>query len=522
MSLSTAARLEAAQHHFHAGRLDEAAQLLRDVVDAEPANGDALEGLAYIAAQRRDPALAADYFDRALAGLPADAGRLRDAAAANQAAGRHARAVELLEQCLALVPRDLATLTAIAQSLSELGEHERALQMLTRARDLSPGTWQIRYNLGRALGFLGRYDDEIAEYRRAIELKPDCMPAYVNLGVALRDLHRFDEALRVFKKAVQIDPDDPGARTNRSHTNLLLGNYEHGWREYEWRWRDGLQRHEFGERVWLGDAPLAGKTLLVHSEQGFGDTLQFVRYVGWFAGKGARVVLRVQDALYPLLKECAGADLVIDTQASIPPYDYHCPLLSLPFALKAHAWPIPAEPYLHADPARRGAWRERLAGSGRRPRIGVAWSGSRTHVNDRRYRSMPLADWAPLFEADASFVSLVKDLRDHDRDTLQRMDAVLDVSDELGTFADTAALIAELDLVICIDTAVAHLAGGLGKPVWVLLPYSPDWRWLLGRTDSPWYPSARLFRQPTRGAWEPVLAQVRSALGAFVGGAKQG
>jgi tetratricopeptide (TPR) repeat protein len=526
MSLSIAAKLDAAQQHFHAGRLDEAAQLLSEVVEAEPTNGDALEGLAYIAAKRRDAALAADYFDRAIAHMPPTPERLRDAGTASQAAGRHARAVELFEQCLQLAPRDLVTLNAAGMSLSELGEHERALQMLRGASELTPGMWQLHYNMGRALGFLGRYDDEMAEYRRTIELKPDCVAAYVNLGVALRDLHRFDEALRVFKKAVQLDPNDAGARTNRSHTNLLLGQFEHGWREYEWRWRDGKQQLEFGEeRLWLGDKPLAGKTLLVHNEQGFGDTLQFVRYVDECKKKGARVVLRVQNELLALFTGYRGADAVIGMRDEVPPFDYHCPLLSLPFALKAHASPIPAEtPYLHADETRRESWRERLAGE-RRPRIGIAWSGSRTHVNDRRRRSMQLEEWVTLFESDASFVSLVKDVREDDRETLRALNAsgtLRDVSDSLASFADTAALIAELDLVICIDTAVAHLAGALGKPVWILLPYSPDWRWLLNRTDSPWYPSARLFRQADRNDWAPVLAQVRAALDEFVGSVERG
>ena len=526
MSLSITAKLDAAQQHFHAGRLDEAAQLLSEVVEVDPANGDALEGLAYIAANRRDAALAADYFDRAIAHLQATPERLRDAGTASQAAGRHARAVELFEQSLQLAPRDLETLNAAGMSFSELGDHERALQMLIRASEVRSGMWQIHYNMGRALGFLGRYDDEMAEYRRAIELKPDCVAAYVNLGVALRDLHRFDEALRVFQKAVRIDPNDAGARTNRSHTNLLLGQFEHGWREYEWRWRDGKQPLEFGEeRLWLGDAPLAGKTLFVHNEQGFGDTLQFVRYVEECKKRGAHVVLRVQNELSPLIASYDGADVVIGMRDEVPPFDYHCPLLSLPFALKSHASAIPsATPYLHADEARREPWQQRLAGE-RRPRVGVAWSGSRTHVNDRRRRSMQLAEWATLFEADASFVSLVKDVREDDRETLRGLNAsgkVRDVSDSLASFADTAALIAELDLVICIDTAVAHLAGALGKPVWILLPYSPDWRWLLNRTDSPWYPSARLFRQADRNDWAPVLTQVRAALDEFPGSVERG
>ncbi|RDU96158.1 tetratricopeptide repeat protein [Trinickia dinghuensis] len=516
MNPSVDTLLDEAQRHFQAGRLEEAARILRDVVDKYPTNGDAIEGLAYIAASRNEVELAADYFDLAIAHLPSELERLHNAAGANQAAGRHKRANELLLQCLQLAPNDLAILNAAGMSFSELGEHERALQVLARAGELSPRTWQIHYNIGRSLGFLGRFDEEIAAYRRAIELKPNSAIVYVNLGVALRDQHRFDEALRVFKKAIEIDPNHAGARTNRSHTNLLLGHYEHGWREYEWRWRDGGMRHDFGDNLWLGDKPIEGKTLLVHSEQGFGDTLQFVRYVAWLADKGARVVLRVQDPLLPLIQGFPGADVVIGTHHSVPAFDYHCPLMSLPHALKAHARPIPADSYLFADPALRVQWQARLGDAGVRPRIGVAWSGSRTHANDRRFRSVMLAEWASLFEVDAQFVSLVKDVREHDRETLGSLTALHDVSDALDTFADTAGLMAELDLVICIDTAVAHLAGALGKPVWVLLPYSPDWRWLLNRTDSPWYPSARLFRQPTRGDWTSVIAAARLALDEFV------
>lgn len=520
MSSSIAALLDAAQQHFHAGRHDAATQLLHDVLAADPANGDALEGLAYIAAHARDASLAADYFEQALARLPASPERLNNAASAHQAAGHHRRAVELFERLLQIAPRNLEALLAAGKSYSDLGDYEQALRMLERARALSPRAWQIPYNIGRTLGLLGRFEDEIAQYRQAIELKPDNATAYVNLGVALRDQRRFEEALGAFKKALQIAPNDAGARTNRAQTNLLLGEYEHGWREYEWRWLDGGQRHEFGERAWLGERPLDGKTLLVHSEQGFGDTLQFVRFVPWLAATGGRIVLRVQDPLLPLLKGFPGADLVIGASDEVPPFDDHCPLMSLPHALKAHRRPIPAAPYLQADPVLREHWRQRLPAQPARVRVGIAWSGSRTHVNDRA-RSMTLADWAPLFDLDARFVSLVKDVRESDRTALQSAPHIDQVADALDTFAETAALIAELDLVICVDTSVAHLAGALGKPVWVLLPFMPDWRWLLDRSDSPWYGTARLFRQPTRGDWPTVIANVRTALGEFIAGASQ-
>ena len=513
------ARLQAAYAFFRESRFDEAAALLREVIDVDPECGEALEGLAYIAGRQGDAKAAAGYFERALACLPATAARWHDAGLANQAAGRHARALACFDEALALSPHAVATLHAAALSASETENHERAVQLLATVRDLEPRAWQSHYNLGRALGLAGRYDEEIAAYRRAIELDPKAVVAYINLGVALRDLHRFDEALRVFKKAVQLDPDHPGARTNRAQTNLLLGQFEHGWREYEWRWKDGEQLPPPWPNPWRGESPVAGKTLLVFNEQGFGDTLQFVRYVDSLSARGARVILRVQDALFALLSDYPGAAAVIGESEPLPPFDLHCPLLSLPFALGAHRAPIPANvPYLRADSAKRARWRERLAASAQGLRIGVAWSGNTGNLNGR-HRSTSFQAWQPVFDeaaTRATFVSLVKDVRPEDRPLLRNA-PVLDVSDELETFADTAALIAELDLVISIDTAVAHLAGTLGKPVWVLLPYTPDWRWGLERADTPWYPSARLIRQPARDDWTSVMNTVRKELNAFAG-----
>lgn len=511
------ARLEAAYAHFRDSRLDEAAALLREVIEADPDCGEALEGLAYIAGRQGDAKAAAGYFERALACLPATAARWHDAGLANQAAGRHGRALACFDEALALSSRAIATLHAAALSASEIDDHERAARLLATVRDLEPRAWQSHYNLGRALGLAGRYDEEISAYRRAIELDPNAVMAYINLGVALRDLHRFDEAMRVFKKAVQLDPEHPGARTNRAQTNLLLGQFEHGWREYEWRWKDGEQLLPPWPNPWRGESPIAGKTLLVFNEQGFGDTLQFVRYVDALTARGAQVILRVQDALLGLLSDYPGAATVIGESEPLPPFDLHCPLLSLPFALGAHRSPVPANvPYLRADSTKRSQWRERLAASTQGLHIGIAWSGNTGNLAGR-HRSTSLEAWQPLVNAlatRASFVSLVKDVRPEDIPVLRNA-PVLNVAEELETFADTAALIAELDLVISIDTAVAHLAGALAKPVWVLLPYTPDWRWGLARADSPWYPSARLIRQPARDDWTSVMNTVLDELNAF-------
>ncbi|WP_070106562.1 tetratricopeptide repeat protein [Burkholderia plantarii] len=511
--------LAAAQQHAVAGRLSEATRLLHEVLASDPAQGDALEGLGHLAIRQGDHAGAADYLVRAAAHLPMSDAQLDFAAQVCQSVQRHADALALFERSLERLPNRPDALHGATMSLIALGEHARALDLLERLCRLQPRSAEAHYNRGTLLGTMARYDDELDAYRQAIALNPRFTDAYVNLGVALRDLTRFDEALQQFKKALAINPNDVGARTNRAQTNLLLGEYEHGWREYEWRWREGPTRHGFpAQSQWSGAEPLAGRTILVHHEQGFGDTLQFVRFVDRLAAAGARVVLRVQDPLLPLLRDYPGAAAVIGETAPVPAFDFHIPMLSLPLALKVREADIAVPgPYLHADAALAAGRDDLPAPAPGRPRVGLVWSGSRTHRNDRN-RSMTLAQLAPLLEADAAFFSLQPDLREGDRAALEQYVArgvLHDVSARLGSFADTAALVARLDLVISVDTAVAHLAGALGKPVWIALPFMPDWRWRFGRDDSPWYAGARLFRQVRRGDWSDVVAALRTAVDGF-------
>ncbi|PLZ03805.1 glycosyltransferase [Burkholderia sp. WAC0059] len=523
MTQDLAPALAAAQQHFAAGRLDEAAAQLDAILAAHPEHGEALEGLGYIAAKRGDHALAADYVTRALGVMRASPEQYHWAAQVCLLAERYDEAARYFRHCLQHAPDHAQSLHGLAMTLMARGEYAEALVALERLCARYPLLAEAHYNRGNALGTLGRYDDEMAAYRRALELKPDFAPAQINLGVALRDLHRFDEALQQFRRVLARDPNDAGARTNRAQTNLLLGEFEHGWREYEWRWHDGAVAHGFDPATqWDGRKPVAGRTVFVHHEQGLGDTLQFVRYVDLLAEAGARVVLRVQDALLPLLRDYPGAAQVIGEQESVPAFDLHSPLLSLPFAFGTRATNIPARiPYLRADPAKAGQWRDLLppddesGDAGRKPRIGVAWSGSRLNRNGRN-RAMTLAQLAPLFDADAHFVSLQKEVREEDRALLADLDAratLRDASARLVTFADTAALVDQLDLVVSVDTSVAHLAGALGKPVWVALPYTPDWRWQMNREDSPWYPQMRLFRQPRRDDWPAVVEALRQAPG---------
>ncbi len=402
------------------------------------------------------------------------------------------------------------------------GNFDAALDLIDRALALSPLNPTLFYARGLALGALGRHEEEIASYRKAIEIKDDFVDAYVNMGVALRDMRRFDDALAAFKTAIGLNPEHAGARTNRAQTNLILGNFEHGWRDYEWRWFDGRQQHGVIGKRWDGNlAALRGKVLLIHAEQGLGDTIQFVRYVQRFAGSGVDVVLRVPQTLVSLLDGFPGTTTVMSDSAPLPSYDFHVPLLSLPAAMYRTFPQIPADiPYLKVDPGLAQAWSYRLDERGidkNRKRVGLVWSTERNLGTEQDLRKTDLSQWLSLFELDCQFVSLQKVVSDADGAILRETKAVWDPSALLDTMADTAALISQLDLVIAIDTSVVHVAGALGLPLWIALVDKSDWRWGLGREDSVWYPTARLFREERPVDMQGVIARIRSELAGFIG-----
>jgi hypothetical protein len=335
-------------------------------------------------------------------------------------------------------------------------------------------------------------------------------------------MKRLDEALASYERALALKPDDADIHLNEAFVRLLAGDFERGWRKNEWRWESapsgllnrssGMLRRNFPQPLWLGAEAIEGKAILLYGEQGLGDTIHFCRYVPLVAERGARVILEVAEPLRVLMSGLAGASHCIARGEAPPDFDLQCPLLSLPLAFGTRLETIPREtPYLTA-PAPARDWEALL---GDRPRIGLAWSGNALHKNDRR-RSVALAALAPLFDIAATFVSLQPDARPADAAALAARSDVLDLGPALANFADTAALISHLDLVISVDTAVAHLAGALGRPVWILLPFIPDWRWLIDRDDSPWYPTARLFRQTEIREWHGVVERVRDALREFV------
>lgn len=433
-------------------------------------------------------------------------------------------AIRQCEENISRNPNDIASLNQLAMLLSSAGQHQQALLHISNALALAPSHPLLHYNLGQVHGGAKRFEEELAAYRQAIALQPDFIEAYVNMGVALRDMQQFDEALEAFKQAIRLNPEHPGARTNRAQTNLTLGNVEHGWRDYEWRWRDGYQRQEIQGTQWNGKASLKGKRLLIHAEQGLGDTLQFVRYLDLLKSLGATRILRVQSPLLNLLSDYVQAEQVIDNTAPLPAYDFHIPLLSLPHALYKQHPAIPSSHhYLKANPHKVTHWsvwlknkinEKNLADSTatkKKLKVGLCWSGSTHHLNDQN-RSMQLSQWSQLLKNECIFISLQKEVRKNDLETLAQHPQIILTGQALGDFEDTAALLCNLDLVITVDTSVAHLAGALGIPTWVLLPEPADWRWMLNRIDTPWYPSLKLFRQSARGKWDDVLEAVSLAL----------
>ncbi len=389
---------------------------------------------------------------------------------------------------------------------------------------LRPEGHEAHSNLGVVLADLQEWDGALASYDRALELLPQFAKAWVNRGVALNALKQLPMAIASYDRAIAIEPEFPGAHWNKALACLRVGDLELGWKLFEWRWKNvdaNPKRRSYAQPLWLGELSLNGKTILLHHEQGMGDTLQFCRYVPLLAKAGARVMLEVPRPLVNLLKGLEGVDTVVQQDAKLSSFDLHCPMMSLPLAFKTSLLTIPfADRYLNADEDKIAYW-DRALGARARPRVGLVWNGGfRAHqpevwaVNERR--NMPVQHLAALKGLDCQFISLQKgDPAEAEFKQLQQEGwdgpDILNRVDQLNDFSDTAALIASLDLVIAVDTSVAHLAGALGKPVWLLNRFDSCWRWLIDRQDSPWYQSMRIFNQKSPGDWDGVMKDVVAA-----------
>jgi tetratricopeptide (TPR) repeat protein len=505
--------LRRALRAYGEGEFATAERLFTAVLQTQADNFDALHGLGLINFRRGrlDAALALIQ-----AALQADLDRADGFSSLGlvfHALTHFERALKSFDAGLRIAPDDGELLNRRGVALLELGRPHDALESFDRVLAAAPNHLEALGNRGNALIKLNRAVEALASYDRALAIAPDNAQLLTNRAAALRRLDRPHEAMMSARSALVCRPDFAQAKFVEAAARLTLGDFS-GWRGYEARWSVGFlagQRRGFSQPLWLGAPSLSGKTILLHAEQGFGDTIQFARYAPLLAGRGANVILEVQPALKRLLAATPGVAAVTARGETLPSFDFHCPLLSLPLALGTEPATIPAAiPYIVPSDDDIARWRQRLPE--RKPLVGLVWSGERSHDNDLN-RSLRLEALSPLLGLnDVTFVSLQHEVREVDSGLLHQHPAVIHVGDQFHDFADTAAAIAPLDAVISADTAVAHLAGAMGKPLILLLPFGADFRWLRERNDSPWYPTARLYRQPAFGDWASVVATVRQDL----------
>jgi Flp pilus assembly protein TadD len=496
--------LRLGKNYLDLKRWAEAVIVLRRRLEVLPDDADAQQLLAQAeaASQAAAPAAAGDE--------PS----LLQAALAHHQAGRLDAAATGYQQVLRLNPANAVAKQYLGVVAMQRGEPRKGELLIREAIAAMPGVPDFHNNLGLCLRLQDRLREAVLAYRQALALKADYVPARNNLGLDLQALGQVREAVEQFEQAIAVQPGFAEAHWNLGLALLTLGDLARGWQEYEWRLQcqpfaaDGLDLA--GVAPWRGE-PLAGKTLLVRREQGAGDTAQFLRFVPELRRRGARVLLHVRPEMVDLARSVDHEVQIVDSAAGTGPVDYFVNLLSLPRWLGITLDNLPTAPsYLHADPDRLAAWRSRLATYPGR-RIGLVWGGNPRHKNDRN-RSCPLAVLKPLLDLPGiSWFSLQKGEPAKQLAELERSD-IVDLGPDLHDYADTAAALSNLDLLITVDTSVAHVAGAVGCPAWVMIPYAPDWRWLLEREDSPWYPTLRLFRQDGASGWHGVRERLGQAL----------
>ncbi|MGD0958189.1 MAG: tetratricopeptide repeat protein [Methylomonas sp.] len=491
------------------GNYDQGAALLKRSLKIQPNQPDAISdyGTALILLKRLDEALA--VYDKAIAANP---GYIK----AHYYRGnvlielqRLDEAVESFDRMVALDPDFAGAYNNRGVVLKDMGRQEEALASYEQALALQPNYPEAHNNRGLALHELKRYEAALASYDRALACKPDYANAYYNIGNTLQEMGRPEDAMSNYERAIALKGDHASAIWNKAILKLQAGDFVEGWRLYEWRWRkspSAAQTRYFSKPRWLGE-PVAGKTVLIYPEQGLGDFIQFCRYAPLLETLGAKVIIEAPAELFSLIATLKGDFTLLKAGDKSPAFDLHCPVMNFPRAFGTTLADIPAAtPYLYADSEKAGVWKARLGGKSQ-PRIGLVWSGSSAHKNDHD-RSMPFKFLAPLLSLPFEFHALQKEIRPDEADELRHFPQLRIHGRELEDFSDTAALMHEMDHIISVDTSVAHLAGAMGKPVWILLGLMPDYRWLLDRADSPWYPTAKLFRQSETGGWSCVIADL--------------
>jgi tetratricopeptide (TPR) repeat protein len=419
-------------------------------------------------------------------------------------------------EALALNPQLLGTRINLSQTLLELGEHDAALEQLDAAIAFDASSFEAHLNRALALFKLGRFQESEISSERAIQLAPDSALAHANHGATLEESLQLSAALAAYDTALAIDPDNASVHVNKGMLLLLKGDLSEGWRQYDWRWKDPVwlkDKPTFSQPRWIGHESISGKAILVHNDQGLGDVIQFSRYVPMMVAAGAQVFLEVPKPLVGLLSRAETGATCLEVGLPRPAFDLHTTFSDLPLAFATDLTSVPVPTRLVVTENLIAAWSDRL-GPKNRPRVGFVWKGNRKHKNDAN-RSIDLELLLPTLTDSIEAVSLQNELTDFEEKLLSEYPALRNFATHLIDFEETAALCSLVDLVVTVDTSVAHLAGSLGKATCILLPYLPDWRWLLNRTDTPWYASATLFRQPAKGNWQPVLDDLLARLGSL-------
>lgn len=503
-------------------RFGEAEAAYRRALDTDPDDPALLCSLGAVLYRQGLLEDAISSYRRAIALAPDNGPALRLLGLVLHEAGQLSEAAAIYRRSFALDPSDHVIASNLGACLSELGALDEATSACEQAVLLKPDYAAAWTNLGIVFEKQDRAGDAVAAHRCAVAADPDYAKGHANLAVALRNAGEIDEALAVSHRAVALDPEQPLAQYNHAHFLLMNGDFVNGFEAYRWRRKcktlsDGDPT--FSEPEWQGE-PLEARTLLLFAEYGLGDALHFVRYVPMVTALGGKVILQVQPALAALLRQLSDVTVIARGEA-LPRFDLQLPLMSLPRVFGTTLDTIPAEvPYLHPDPARLSRWRAALADV-TALKVGVVWAGNARHKGDRQ-RSLPAASVLPrLVMPGVQLYSLQKEPRLEDGEVLAALGRdIIDLAPALGDFADTAAAVAALDLVIAVDTSVAHLAGALGRTVWMLTPYALDWRWLREREDSPWYPTMRLFRQRSPREWDDPLMRLSAALALLAAKAK--
>lgn len=499
------------------GRAEAALASARAAVQFEPTHVGALLEMGDLLEALKRPEEALKAFDAAVKAdkrcTPAVMARAR----LNLATHRAAEAVADFKAVLDERPGDHQAAMGLIDAARKPVPHLIDADVLRRAEAAQaahPESPHLHYGRAMLMTQLHRHEDTLRILDALHAIAPANEASLLAQGHANFELGRLETALQLFQQVIQLNPLSGAAHLNAGIVHLLFGDYGKGWPDYEWRWGNGVDKPAYtaGKKMWLGDEPLAGRTILLQQEQGLGDILQFSRYAIDLERLGAKVILSVPSALIRVLRSLPGAHQLVPGEQPPPPFDVYCPFLSLPMALKTTVDTIPAHPgYLRAAPEAVSAWGARL-GEHRKLRVGIVCSGNPVHGRDS-LRSLPLDQLLAVLPPGAEGVLLQREIRDGDRELVRQTPSLRWFSDELRDFADTAALCAQMDVVVAVDTSIAHLSGAMGIPTWVLLPHVPDWRWLLEREDSPWYPTVRLFRQRRhQEGWGEVLRRIGESL----------